>query len=85
MSFIDSSATVFPLRWIGTMILFTYHSGRFDCNGRGFLHSYLVGLLVILALIILSLCAIVQVSAKGRAAMVNGLSRLLKTKKSLIY
>uniref|UniRef100_A0AAQ4NVE4 sn-1-specific diacylglycerol lipase n=1 Tax=Gasterosteus aculeatus aculeatus TaxID=481459 RepID=A0AAQ4NVE4_GASAC len=53
------------LWWIGTMILFTYHSGRFDCNGRGFLHSYLVGLLVILALIILSLCAIVQVSAKG--------------------
>ncbi|KAL6094627.1 daglb [Pungitius sinensis] len=53
------------LWWIGTMILFTYHRGRFDCNGRGFLHSYLVGLLVILALIILSLCAIVHISSKG--------------------
>uniref|UniRef100_A0AAQ6AAQ0 Diacylglycerol lipase-beta n=1 Tax=Amphiprion ocellaris TaxID=80972 RepID=A0AAQ6AAQ0_AMPOC len=32
---------------------------------RGVLHSYLVGLLVVLALIILSLCAIVYVSAQG--------------------
>ncbi|KAK9530790.1 hypothetical protein VZT92_012272 [Zoarces viviparus] len=51
--------------WICTMVLFTYHTGHFDCNGRGFLHSYLVGLLVVLALIILSLCAIVYVSAQG--------------------
>uniref|UniRef100_A0AAQ5Y4B2 Diacylglycerol lipase-beta n=1 Tax=Amphiprion ocellaris TaxID=80972 RepID=A0AAQ5Y4B2_AMPOC len=51
--------------WIGTMILFTYHKGHFDCNERGVLHSYLVGLLVVLALIILSLCAIVYVSAQG--------------------
>lgn len=47
------------------MILFTYHQGHFDCNGRGVLHTYLVGLLVVLALIILSLCAIVYVSAQG--------------------
>lgn len=47
------------------MILFTYHKGHFDCNGKGVLHSYLVGLLVVLALIILSLCAIVYVSAQG--------------------
>lgn len=47
------------------MILFTYHKGNFDCNGRGVLHTYLVGLLVVLALIILSLCAIVYVSAQG--------------------
>ncbi|XP_049419485.1 diacylglycerol lipase-beta [Epinephelus fuscoguttatus] len=53
------------LWWIGTMILFTYHKGHFDCNGKGVLHSYLVGLLVVLALIILSLCAIVYVSAQG--------------------
>ncbi|KAG8008947.1 Sn1-specific diacylglycerol lipase beta [Nibea albiflora] len=53
------------LWWIGTMILFTYHKGHFDCNGRGVLHSYVVGLLVVLALIILSLCAIVYVSAQG--------------------
>lgn len=53
------------LWWIGTMILFTYHKGHFDCNGRGVLHSYLVGLLVVLALIILTLCAIVYISAQG--------------------
>nr|XP_020495794.1 sn1-specific diacylglycerol lipase beta [Labrus bergylta] len=53
------------LWWIGTMTLFTYHKGHFDCNGRGVLHSYLVGLLVVLALIILSLCATVYVSAQG--------------------
>ncbi|XP_026207558.1 sn1-specific diacylglycerol lipase beta [Anabas testudineus] len=53
------------LWWIGTMILYTHHKGHFDCNGRGVLHTYLVGLLVVLALIILSLCAIVYVSAQG--------------------
>ncbi|KAK5851313.1 hypothetical protein PBY51_002116 [Eleginops maclovinus] len=51
--------------WIGTMILFTYHKGNLDCNGGGVLHTYLVGLLVVLALIILSLCATVYVSAQG--------------------
>ncbi|XP_068162312.1 diacylglycerol lipase-beta [Antennarius striatus] len=51
--------------WIGTMILYTYHKGHFDCNGTGVLHIYLIGLLVVLALIILSLCAIVYVSAQG--------------------
>ncbi|XP_061912291.1 diacylglycerol lipase-beta-like [Entelurus aequoreus] len=51
--------------WIGTMILYTYHKGQFDCNGKGVLHIYLIGLLVVLALIILSLCAIVYVSAQG--------------------
>ncbi|XP_029954841.1 sn1-specific diacylglycerol lipase beta-like [Salarias fasciatus] len=53
------------LWWIGTMILFTYHKGHFDCNGRGVLHTFLVGQLVVLALIILSLCAIIYVSAQG--------------------
>uniref|UniRef100_A0A3B5KZK0 Diacylglycerol lipase-beta n=1 Tax=Xiphophorus couchianus TaxID=32473 RepID=A0A3B5KZK0_9TELE len=51
--------------WIGTLILFTYHKGHFDCNGGGVLHTYLVGLLVVLGLIILSLWAIVYVSAQG--------------------
>ncbi|XP_017271738.1 diacylglycerol lipase-beta [Kryptolebias marmoratus] len=51
--------------WIGTLILFVYHSGRFDCNGKAVLHSYLIGLLVVLGLIILSLCAIVYISAQG--------------------
>ncbi|XP_056912325.1 diacylglycerol lipase-beta isoform X1 [Takifugu flavidus] len=53
------------LWWIGTMILFTYHKGNFDCNGSAVLRTYLVGLLVVLGLIILSLCAIVYVSAQG--------------------
>ncbi|KAM9424672.1 diacylglycerol lipase-beta [Pholidichthys leucotaenia] len=53
------------LWWIGALILFIFHQGHFDCNGRAVLHTYLVGLLVILGLIILSLCAIVYVSAQG--------------------
>lgn len=48
------------------MILFTYHKGNFDCNGSVVLRTYLVGLLVVLGLIILSLCAIVYVSAQGK-------------------
>lgn len=48
------------------MVLFIYHKGHFECNGRAVLHSYLVGLLVVLALIILSLCAIVYISAQGK-------------------
>ncbi|XP_062234515.1 diacylglycerol lipase-beta [Platichthys flesus] len=53
------------LWWIGTLILYTYHGGNFDCNGKGVLHTYLVGLLVVLGLIILSLWAIVYVSGQG--------------------
>ncbi|XP_060950815.1 diacylglycerol lipase-beta [Limanda limanda] len=53
------------LWWIGTLILYTYHRGNFDCNGKGVLHTYLVGLLVVLGLIILSLWAIVYVSGQG--------------------
>lgn len=56
---------LFVSRWIGTMILFIYHKGHLDCNGIAALHSFLVGLLVVLGLIILSLCAIVYVSAQG--------------------
>lgn len=58
------------------MILFVYHKDHFDCNGRGVLHTYLVGLLVVLALIILSLCAIVYVSAQGKSAVVCQVSQL---------
>lgn len=56
--------------------MFTYHKGRFDCSGIEVLHTYLVGLLVVLALIILSQCAIVYVSAQGTPAL---LIRLCKT------
>ncbi|XP_036388845.1 diacylglycerol lipase-beta [Megalops cyprinoides] len=51
--------------WIGTLILYTIHKGRFDCPGGAILHNYLVVLLVLLAAIILSLCAIVYVSGQG--------------------
>ncbi|XP_035647680.1 diacylglycerol lipase-beta-like isoform X2 [Oncorhynchus keta] len=53
------------LWWIGTLALYTLHEGKFDCSGGRVLHSYLVVLLILLALIILSLCAIVYVSAQG--------------------
>ncbi|XP_072312392.1 diacylglycerol lipase-beta isoform X2 [Eucyclogobius newberryi] len=53
------------LWWIGTLILYSYHKGRFACGGGGALHSFLVGLLVILGFIICSLGAIVYVSAQG--------------------
>uniref|UniRef100_A0A665VHI4 Diacylglycerol lipase-beta n=1 Tax=Echeneis naucrates TaxID=173247 RepID=A0A665VHI4_ECHNA len=52
------------LWWIGALILYIHHRGNFDCNGR-ILHTYLVGLLVVLGLIILTLSAIVYVSAQG--------------------
>uniref|UniRef100_A0A665VGI6 Diacylglycerol lipase-beta n=1 Tax=Echeneis naucrates TaxID=173247 RepID=A0A665VGI6_ECHNA len=42
----------------------SFELGNFDCNGR-ILHTYLVGLLVVLGLIILTLSAIVYVSAQG--------------------
>uniref|UniRef100_A0A8C4ZJD1 sn-1-specific diacylglycerol lipase n=1 Tax=Gadus morhua TaxID=8049 RepID=A0A8C4ZJD1_GADMO len=51
--------------WIGTLILYSLHKGSFDCPGGGVLHGYLVVLLVLLALVILSLCAIIYVSAQG--------------------
>ncbi|XP_051958410.1 diacylglycerol lipase-beta [Xyrauchen texanus] len=53
------------LCWIGTLILYTNHKGRFDCKGGTVLHNYLVVLLVLLAVIILTLCAIVYISAQG--------------------
>uniref|UniRef100_A0A8C7UN55 Diacylglycerol lipase-beta n=1 Tax=Oncorhynchus mykiss TaxID=8022 RepID=A0A8C7UN55_ONCMY len=52
---IASDDLVFP----GSFELF------FDCSGGRVLHSYLVVLLILLAFIILSLCAIVYVSAQG--------------------
>ncbi|KAI4904752.1 hypothetical protein NFI96_025111 [Prochilodus magdalenae] len=53
------------LWWIATLILYVGHKGKFDCPGGAILHSYLVVLLVLLAVIILTLCAVVYVSAQG--------------------
>nr|XP_055032364.1 diacylglycerol lipase-beta [Misgurnus anguillicaudatus] len=51
--------------WIGTLVLYINHKGRFDCQGGAVLHNYLVVLLVLLAIIIFTLCAIVYISAQG--------------------
>ncbi|XP_006637413.1 diacylglycerol lipase-beta [Lepisosteus oculatus] len=51
--------------WTGTLVLYSVHKGRFDCKGGGTLHSYLIVLLVLLAAIILSLCALVYASMQG--------------------
>ncbi|XP_051980988.1 diacylglycerol lipase-beta-like [Xyrauchen texanus] len=53
------------LWWIGTLVLYTNHKDRFACQGGTVLHNYLVVLLVLLAVIILTLCAIVYISAQG--------------------
>lgn len=53
------------LCWIGTLVLYINHKGRFDCQGGAVLHNYLVVLLVLLAIIIFTLCAIVYISAQG--------------------
>uniref|UniRef100_A0A672M662 sn-1-specific diacylglycerol lipase n=1 Tax=Sinocyclocheilus grahami TaxID=75366 RepID=A0A672M662_SINGR len=53
------------LWWIVTLVLYTNHKGQFDCQGGTYLHNYLVVLLVLLAVIILTLCAIVYISAQG--------------------
>uniref|UniRef100_A0AAY4EWJ4 Diacylglycerol lipase-beta n=1 Tax=Denticeps clupeoides TaxID=299321 RepID=A0AAY4EWJ4_9TELE len=54
------------LWWIGTLALYIIHKGHFECPGGAVLHRYLVVLLVLLGVIILSLCAIVYVSAQGK-------------------
>lgn len=51
--------------WIVTLVVYTNHKGSFDCQGGAYLQYYLLVLLVLLAVIILTLCAIVYVSAQG--------------------
>uniref|UniRef100_A0A671LSC4 Diacylglycerol lipase, beta n=1 Tax=Sinocyclocheilus anshuiensis TaxID=1608454 RepID=A0A671LSC4_9TELE len=51
--------------WIVTLVLYTNRKGRFDCQGGANLHNYLIVLLVLLAVIILTLCAVVYFSAQG--------------------
>ncbi|TSK14584.1 Sn1-specific diacylglycerol lipase beta [Bagarius yarrelli] len=52
-------------RWIATLTLYITRKGRFDCPGGTVLHSYLIVLLVLLGGIIITLCAVVYVSAQG--------------------
>nr|XP_021395435.1 sn1-specific diacylglycerol lipase beta isoform X2 [Lonchura striata domestica] len=51
--------------WIGILVLYAVHKGQFDCPGGGLLHSYLLGLIVLLAFIICALSALVYISMQG--------------------
>ncbi|NXH91416.1 DGLB lipase, partial [Edolisoma coerulescens] len=51
--------------WIGILVLYTVHKGQFNCPGGGLLHSYLLGLLILLASIICALSALVYISMQG--------------------
>ncbi|NXB94670.1 DGLB lipase, partial [Vidua chalybeata] len=51
--------------WIGILVLYAVHKGQFNCPGGGLLHSYLLGLIILLASIICALFALVYVSMQG--------------------
>ncbi|XP_047693689.1 diacylglycerol lipase-beta isoform X2 [Prionailurus viverrinus] len=51
--------------WIGILTLYLLHRGKLDCAGGVLLSSYLIVLIVLLAVIICTLTAIVCVSMKG--------------------
>lgn len=55
------------LRWIVTLSFYITRKGRFDCHGGAVLHSYIIVLLVLLGVIIITLCAVVYVSAQGKS------------------
>ncbi|XP_059011184.1 diacylglycerol lipase-beta isoform X1 [Mustela lutreola] len=51
--------------WIGILTLYLMHRGKLDCTGGALLSSYLIVLLVLLAIIICTVAAITCVSMKG--------------------
>uniref|UniRef100_A0A669QFJ8 Diacylglycerol lipase-beta n=1 Tax=Phasianus colchicus TaxID=9054 RepID=A0A669QFJ8_PHACC len=53
------------LWWVGILVLYAVHKGRFGCPGGALLHSYLLVLLALLAAIICTLSALVYVSMQG--------------------
>ncbi|XP_006044397.4 diacylglycerol lipase-beta isoform X1 [Bubalus bubalis] len=53
------------LWWVGILMLYLMHRGKLDCPGGVLLSSYLIVLLVLLAIIIGTVSAIVCVSMKG--------------------
>ncbi|KAM6155294.1 diacylglycerol lipase-beta [Rhynchocyon petersi] len=53
------------LWWVGILALYLTHREKLDCAGGALLRSYLVVLLVLLALVICAVSAIVCVSMKG--------------------
>ncbi|XP_016069105.1 PREDICTED: sn1-specific diacylglycerol lipase beta, partial [Miniopterus natalensis] len=55
----------FPDRWLGILTLYLSHRGKLDCAGGVPLGTYLIVLIVLLAVIICTVSAIVCVSMKG--------------------
>nr|XP_003470084.1 sn1-specific diacylglycerol lipase beta [Cavia porcellus] len=53
------------LWWIGILTLYVMHRGKLDCAGGVLLSSYLIVLIVLLAVVICTVLAIVCVSMKG--------------------
>ncbi|XP_039735824.1 diacylglycerol lipase-beta isoform X1 [Pteropus medius] len=53
------------LWWIGILTLYLMHRGKLDCASGGLLSSYLIVLIILLAVIICTVLAIVCVSMKG--------------------
>ncbi|OXB81788.1 UNVERIFIED_CONTAM: hypothetical protein H355_014985 [Colinus virginianus] len=53
------------LWWVGILLLYAAHKGRFGCPGGALLHGYLLVLLALLAAIICTLSALVYVSMRG--------------------
>ncbi|XP_007442625.1 sn1-specific diacylglycerol lipase beta isoform X1 [Python bivittatus] len=51
--------------WIGILVLYSIHKGKFNCTGGGLLNSYLLILLILLAFIIWALSSIVYISMQG--------------------
>ncbi|XP_045849967.1 diacylglycerol lipase-beta isoform X2 [Meles meles] len=51
--------------WIGILTLYLMHRGKLDCAGGALLSSYLIVLLVLLAVIVCTVAAITCVSMKG--------------------
>lgn len=66
VSQVNNIKDVYSRRWIATLTLYITRKGRFDCHGGSILHSYLIVLLGLLGIIILTLCAVVYISAQGK-------------------
>lgn len=58
--------SLFLGRWIGILTLYLMHRGKLYCAGGALLSSYLIVLLVLLAVVICTVSAIVCVSMKGK-------------------
>ncbi|XP_063170981.1 diacylglycerol lipase-beta isoform X2 [Candoia aspera] len=51
--------------WIGILVLYSIHKGRFNCTGGSLLNSYLLILLILLAFIIGAVSSILYISMQG--------------------